>query len=295
MKCVNLILQSYLRHIPHCGGIVYSKAIKEAVQFAGTTMFLVDLMNYDTRKSLDDVRRLSTFASGLNKELQLVRKKQIHGNKRQKIEKARTVERNPSNLELLRILAKKQFGSPPEKSDNRETNSTKVRSRKSSKTIIPRETKLTRDRSQFSRLKIGGTTPAPTDFDVKSSCFSNQLSDDDQDDTFKSVKSEAPNKQNVTYSSTVQNIILKTNDESERRIFVDISDDELESILENKSKFDREKKDRELMSMRYFKVDTDQVVENVSKEIVEDLVYKVCQEILDSNLIAQLIRLEMKD
>ncbi len=49
------------------------------------------------------------------------------------------------------------------------------------------------------------------------------------------------------------------------------------------------------MSMRYFKVDTDQVVENVSKEIVEDLVYKVCQEILDSNLIAQLIRLEMKD
>jgi len=274
---------------------VYSKAIKEAVQFAGTTMFLVDLMNYDTRKSLDDVRRLSTFASGLNKELQLVRKKQIHGNKRQKIEKARTVERNPSNLELLRILAKKQFGSPPEKSDNRETNSTKVRSRKSSKTIIPRETKLTRDRSQFSRLKIGGTTPAPTDFDVKSSCFSNQLSDDDQDDTFKSVKSEAPNKQNVTYSSTIQNIILKTNDESERRIFVDISDDELESILENKSKFDREKKDRELMSMRYFKVDTDQVVENVSKEIVEDLVYKVCQEILDSNLIAQLIRLEMKD
>ena len=301
LKCVNVTLQSYLRQIPNCGGIVYSKTIKEAVQFGRTVMLLTDLMNYETRKSLDDLRRLSTFASSLNGELRMLRKRKIDGNKSKqtivnkpkKIEKVKTAEKRPNNLELFRILARKKFGSPqPENSESQEPKPTvtKVNSRKSSKTIIPRETKLTRDRSQFSRLKMRGTTP--TDYDVKSSCFSNLLTDDD-DATFKSAKSKS--EQNVSYLPTVQKVIRKRNVESERQLFVDISDDELESILDNKSNFEREKKDRELMSTRYFKIDTDKVVENVSKEIVEGLVFKVCHEILDSNLIAQLIRLEMKD
>ena len=78
-------------------------------------------------------------------------------------------------------------------------------------------------------------------------------------------------------------------------ILIDISNSEVQRILENRRKFENEKRDLEMMSTKYFAVESDKIGEKVSKDIVDSLVHKVCDEILDSNLIAKLINLEMKE
>jgi len=83
--------------------------------------------------------------------------------------------------------------------------------------------------------------------------------------------------------------------ESASEIFMDISYIEVQRIFESRKKCEKENRDRELMSTMHFSLHSDKIVENVSKKIIDTLVHKVCDEILDSNLIAKLINLELKE
>jgi hypothetical protein len=110
-------------------------------------------------------------------------------------------------------------------------------------------------------------------------------------------KQNSPAKEDISVKrkeSPKKNLICDNN-LSRREITFEISDIEIQRIIENQRKFEKEKRDQELMSTKYFFVESDKIVEKVSKDIVYSLVRKVCNEILDSNLIVKLINLELKE
>jgi len=77
---------------------------------------------------------------------------------------------------------------------------------------------------------------------------------------------------------------------------LDLSEEEVESIEKNKSRFVAEMKDRQVMSTRFFSdVKMNDVIKNVSNNIVDYVVRQVCGDVFDSNLIAKLIQLELKN
>jgi hypothetical protein len=123
---------------------------------------IADLIGLETRKVVEDVRRLSKFAAGLNKTLRLLREQRRPTKKRKETEKFPADKK----ADLVKVLARRKFGSPVGSNPG----SVRSSSRRSSKVIVPRQTKLTLDRASFSRSKTEGTTP--TEFDFQSECFS---------------------------------------------------------------------------------------------------------------------------
>jgi len=64
-----------------------------------------------------------------------------------------------TNLEMIELLARKKFGAPSSNNNSnlKENDPKKLKSElstKSSKIIVPRQTRLTKDRANFSRAKF---------------------------------------------------------------------------------------------------------------------------------------------
>jgi len=126
----------------------------------------------NTGTVLADVRRLAKFAPELDKKFAFANRRQTNKQKGLANKKSRnqSEDKKPfDGLKMIETLAYEKFGTPPLTSSTKRKdlkNDLSENSGKSSKNWTPRQTKLTLDRIQFSKSKIGGMTP--TDCDVQS-------------------------------------------------------------------------------------------------------------------------------
>jgi len=217
---------------------------------------------------------LSKFASGLHKKLSLLVQRKFRPRFKAKTPAKEHSPDKSIDVNLIKLLAKKKFGLPKQGSGQSSPDYSKSSARPSSmKVIIPRQTKLTAERATFSRAKYDVATC--TDFDVKSVCSF------DLDINKKCEK--------------VYNAFPEQFQQDAEISCLDISDEELENIVESRSNFIDGKRDKMIMSTRFVaNVDMDGVIKNVSDRIVDHLVRNVCYEMFDSTLIANLVDLDLR-
>ena len=262
---------------------------------------MADLIGFNTRKVIEDVRRLSKFASSLNKKLEL-----LNGEQLLSMKKRRPHELNHPSLnskiskqaDLIKILASRKFGPPGGESVQASRPVCKQA------VIVPRQTKLTLDRAAFSRSKSSTTAeaspppPQPGGFDFVSDCFSVSAAQELNAQPAAEPVEDAPTSKRQFLSDPSCTMLKQESPkrpntvEHEEPQFLDLSEDELESILRNKTDLVHQEKFR---STRFLSdVKLNDVLANISKDIVDNLVTKVCQEVFDSNFIDLFIQLELK-
>ena len=300
LKLVKGNFQTYLQSISFRGCQVYSSAVKDLLQLTGTVTLLADLIGFNTREVIEDIRRLSKFASNLNKKLGLLNGESYSSPKKrqpQKLRQIRAAKNSATEMgDLIKILACKKFGLPDgatvESVSSSRTSGKMVRK---PVVIFPRQTRLTLDRAAFSRSKFDAEATSRTAItDVMSDV---SVASESNNSAIMTKEVASPmSKQNlhdpISYPLKTQHKRPDSATECEEPEFLDLSEDELESIMRTKADFVGQEKFRSIRLLNDSKIND--VLGNISRDIVNSLVQKVCQEVFDFNFIDSFIQLELK-
>lgn len=324
LKCVNAMLRVYQFHILHSGGKLYSRAIAEMLEVAESVFSLTDLLGFKVSNLRKDSKRLESFSSTLTKEMKTKFKEMID-------EGSIARDETRPDLDLVRTLAREKFGTPEPKTGTKPVSKTKsakpvktrspVKSFKTSSTsrefVNPIQHQTFRQDSETGlKLFSESAYSAKTSFPAKTSIRSYKNSSTSHEFDFTHENAENSERIAKTPETTFSPDLSKSGDTPVMPIAsaLKISDgnvlqsDRIQQKMETNVVPVKRCVDLqtihvgELFAARSnrYKCNTnnaiaDLLIEKVCEGMIDHSIRKVCKEFFESNVISNLINLELKD
>ena len=285
LRCVQSILKSYISHLPLSGTNIYPHSLDSAVgEFEAMAKLCLDL-GFDASEFLTDTQRLKVAAE---KSRSKVEAKQQMAEKQQQTNEEEKRKKREFALNMIDNLAREKFGTsmpaPSHASSSPPKSPKKTNLRKNQKVIIPKGTRLHHDRTAFSRSRIlgsgGGDQSWPVEDDVrKGNTTRSKVSSRDL------RRSPPPIFVDHETTTSVGDHFANTT-AAGRELHLEIGD-EVASRIFNQPRG---------LQLPAFSAGYDpyEIVGSVTASVLDELVEKVCIDMLNEDIVAKMLEDELK-